>query len=183
MQEALIVYGLSPLGLLFIPEPHAMEMAGYYRALTTAKTWGDFRERVTEKIYEKYLPHSVHNQGPLRPKNIDLKPFYIPDETPFTPNDVFYIDLPPGYPEIEMTAWMPVEIQEKYGRRFKYYAMDMNVPGGYALELDESKLKEILEILEKEGYECRRDDELILAATTCDFDSEDYEDPYEEGED
>ena len=169
MRQETIIYGESPIGLLFIPEKIAHEMANYYRALVTAKTWGEFREMITEDIYEKYLPHSIHYKGPSRPKSIDLQPFYIPDETPFTPNDVFSIDNPPGHPEIEMTLWIPKEIQEKNARRFRYNAMDMNVPSGEALELDKSKLGEILKIMKNEGYDCQRDDELILAATTCDF--------------
>jgi hypothetical protein len=180
MKNETIIYGDSPLGLLFIPEARVLEMANYYRALVTAKNWGEFREMVTKAIYEKYLPGSVHYHGPYKTENIDIMQYYIPDETPFTPNDVFTYDNPPGHPEIEMTAWMPDEIQEKFARRFKYYAMDGNAPGGEALELDKTKLDKILQIMEKEGFDCRRDDELITAATTCDFNPDDYDNPYEE---
>jgi hypothetical protein len=31
-------------------------------------------------------------------------------------------------PEIEMTAWVPEEIQEKFGKHTRYYASDGNVP-------------------------------------------------------
>jgi hypothetical protein len=78
-----------------------------------------------------------------------------------------------------MAAWMPDEVQGKFGRRFKYTAMDMNVPDGEGLALDESKTDEIVEALEIYGFHCRRDDELILGATTSDYDPDEFDDPEE----
>lgn len=177
MKEKTIIYGFSPLGLLFIPESRAKELADFYNTLVTAKTWGEFREMVSKEIYEFYLPESMHYQGPSDANVEDLEAFYIPDETPFTPNDIFTFDHLPGHPEIEMAKWIPVDIQEEFGRRFSYIAEDMNVPAGEALELDETQLDEIVEALEARGFKCRRDDELILAATTSDYDPEDFDDP------
>jgi len=176
MNEKTIVYGLSPLGLLFIPESRAKELANFFRALITAKTWGEFREMVSKEIYEYYLPESMHYQGPSDKSSQDLRPFYIPDEKPFNPNDIFSFDCLPGDPQIEMAQWIPGAIQKMFGRHFSYYAMDMNVPAGEALKLDESKLDEIVQALEERGFVCQRDDELILAATTSDFDPEEFDD-------
>ena len=47
--------------------------------------------------------------------------------------------------------------------------MDMNIPSGEALELDESKLDEIILALEAYGFETRRDDALVLAALGMDI--------------
>ena len=47
--------------------------------------------------------------------------------------------------------------------------MDMNIPSGEALELDESKLDEIILALEAYGFEPRRDDALVLAALGMDI--------------
>jgi len=179
MDEKSIVYGFSPIGLLFIPENRAKELANFYKALTTATTWGEFKEMVTKRIYEFYFPDSMHYDGPELEKVEDLESYYIQDETPFTPNDIFGYDNLPGQPEIEMSTWIPDEIQEKFGRRFRYLAMDMNVPGGEGLELDESRLDEIVKALEASGFECRRDDDLILAATTSDFDPDEFDWPEE----
>ena len=179
MKEKTIVYGLSPLGLLFLPGSRAKELADFYEALVTAKTWGEFRGMVSKDIYEFYLPESMHYQGPSDKSDQDLRPFYIPDETPFNPNDIFSFDHLPGHPQIEMAGWMPKEIREKFGRRFRYAAMDMKVPDGEGLELDESKMNEIVEALEERGFECRRDDTLVLAATTSDFDPDEFDDPIE----
>jgi hypothetical protein len=64
--------------------------------------------------------------------------------------------------------------RKKYGRKLRYYAMDMNVPDGDILVLDESKINEIVAELEEVGYECIRDDDLLMTATTLDFDPDDY---------
>jgi hypothetical protein len=132
---------------------------------------------VSKEIYEFYLLESMHFEEPSDRSIEDLEPFYIPDETPFTPNDIFTYDHLPGNPQIEMAQWIPIAIQEEFGRRFSYVAMDMNIPAGEALELDETKVNEIFQALTERGFNCRRDDELILAATTSDFDPEDFGDP------
>ncbi len=175
MEEKSMVYGGSSLGLLFIPERRAVELKNCYKALGEARTWEEFRRMVSKAIYEFYLPESIHYHSSGESSVEDLTPFYIPDETPFTPKDIFADDHLPGHPEIEMADWMPEDIQNKFGRRVKYNAMDMNVPSGDVLELDESRMEEIVEALESFGFDCRRDDELIIAATIIDFDPEDYD--------
>jgi len=80
----------------------------------------------------------------------------------------------PANPEIEMTEWMPMEIQEKFGQKMRYYAMDMNVPDAEILVLEEEQMDEIAAELEKHGYVCKRDDDLLMAGTTLDFDPDDY---------
>lgn len=73
-----------------------------------------------------------------------------------------------------MSEWMPEEIQAKFGRKMGYSAMDMNVPGGSILVLKEKQMDKIVAELEKLGYVCRRDDDLLMAGTTLDFDPDDY---------
>lgn len=176
-----IIYGITPLGLLFIPESRAKALAEGNQALLSAKTWGEFKKRVSADLYAYYLANSAYYQGPANPSPQEVEDYDLPGETPFTPNDVVMVDELLAHPEIEMSEWMPAEIQQKYGRRMPYYAMDMNVPGGDMLVLDEAKIDEIAAALENLGYICRRDDELLIAATTLDFNPEDYPD-VEEGE-
>lgn len=170
------------MGLLFMPEARAQELAQGTKALTTAKTWGEFRRAVTKGIYEFYLPHSSHYRGPTYPAEDTINRYYLPDDTPFTPNDVVLEDVFPAYPEIEMSEWIPVDIQKEFGRTMKYYAMDMNVPHGDVLELDEDRMDDIVRALEAKGYRCRRDDALIEAATVIDFDPDEYPEMPEEDE-
>jgi hypothetical protein len=73
-----------------------------------------------------------------------------------------------------MSEWMPAEIQEKYGTKMRYAAMDMNVPGGDILVLEEKQMDVIVAELEKLGFVCRRDDDLLMAGTTLDFDPDEY---------
>lgn len=174
MTEKNIIYSITPLGLLFIPECRAKALAESNQALLCAKTWGEFKKRVSEDLYAYYLVNSAYYQGPANPSPQEIEDYDLPGETPFTPNDVVMYDELPAHPEIEMSEWMPAEIQQKYGRKMPYYAMDMNVPGGDVLVLDEEKIDEIAVALEELGYACRRDDDLLIAATTLDFDAEDY---------
>ena len=176
MQEKTLIYGNSIYGLLFIPESRANELANSNKALLTAKTWGEFKSLVSQEMYEFYLPNSDYYQGPSEPEDGNYEPYDIPPETPFTPNDVVLYDVLPANPEIEMSEWMPEEIQAKYGEKRRYYAMDMNVPEGEILVLEEKQMDEIVAELEKLGYECKRNDELLMAGTTLDFDPDDY--PY-----
>lgn len=174
MQVSQIMYGITNLGLLFVPVARAHELADANRALLTAKTWGEFKSLVSKNLYEFYLTRSELYEGPEEPEDGDFTPFDLPAETLFTPNDVFYADERPAYPEIEMTEWMPEEIQEKYGRKLRYSSMDMNVPSGEILVLKENQMDAIVAELEKLGFVCKRDDVLLMAATTLDFDPDDY---------
>ena len=174
MQEKTIIYGITNLGLLFVPESRAKELAESNKALLTAKTWGEFKALVSQEMYEFYLVNSAFYEGPDEPEDGDYSPYDIPPETPFTPNDVLTYEELPANPEIEMTEWMPEEIQEKFGKKMRYYAMDMNVPRGEILVLEEKQMDEIVAELEKLGYICQRDDDLLMAGTTLDFDPDDY---------
>jgi len=174
MQEKTLVYGITNLGLLFEPESRAKELADGNRALLTAKTWGEFKSLVSKEIYEFYLVNSSYYEGPDEAEDGDYTPYDIPPETPFTPNDVVTYDAVPGYPEIEMSEWMPEEIQEKFGTKMRYAAMDMNVPDGDILVLKEKQMDKIVTELEKLGYTCKRDDDLLMAGTTLDFDPDEY---------
>jgi len=174
MQEKTIIYGITVFGLLFVPESRAEELADGNNALLAAKTWGEFKSLVSKELYEFYLPNSDYYQGPNEPEDGDFTPYDIAPERPFTPNDVVTYDALPANPEIEMTEWMPEEIQEKFGQKMRYYAMDMNVPDGDILVLEEEQMDEIAAVLEKVGYVCKRDDDLLNAGITLDFDPDDY---------
>ncbi len=176
MEEKKIVYGITNLGLLFVPESRAKELAESNKALLTAKTWGEFKELVSQEMYEFYLVNSAHYEGPGEPKDGDYTPYDIAPETPFTPNDVVTYDALPAYPEIEMSEWMPEDVQAKFGRKTRYSAMDINVPEGVILVLKEKQMDQIVAALEKLGYECRRDDDLLMTGTTLDFNPDDYPD-------
>ena len=174
MHEINIIYGITNLGLLFLPAAMATELAAANQALLTAKTWGEFKTLVSKSIYEFYLTRSEFFEGPKEPDDGDFSQYDLPPETPFTPNDVFYEDERPAYPEMEMAEWMPLEIQGEFGRKMQYSAMDANAPAGEILILDEERMPVIVAALEHAGFTCFRDDELLMAAATLDFDPDDY---------
>ena len=187
MAETEIVYGITNSGLILMPEQRAAELAQVYDALMTALTWGEFKELLPdERYYQKYLLFSEQYSGPRNVFGEALRPHYLPDEAPFRPGDVFNVEdhaCKPGFPEIEMSGWVPAEIQQQYGQTYRYHAMDANVPAGLVLELDENRVDEIIQALEEKGYHCRQDDDLIDAACGSDFDpSVDWDNEDQEGE-
>ena len=184
MNENNVIYGDTCIGLILVLEPRLQEVLTAFQALVTSNTWGDFRSSVSKEMYETYLVRSNHYHGPYGDRGEDLTPHYFPDDTPFNPNDVFDVYNPESFyhPEIEMTSWVPEEIQEKYGRHTRYHAMDMNVPRGKVLEFDIERMDEIIAALEEQGYSCRSDEEQLAVSLGPAFNFDDYTDRPEEEE-
>jgi hypothetical protein len=167
MENKNIVFGKTNLGLILILEPRLQEVLNSYQALETSKTWGEFRELVSARMYEAFVTRSGH---------YDEKEGQPAENTPFTPNDVFDVNSPDFifHPEIEMSTWVPADIQETFGKQTSYYAMDGNVPGGNILVLDEERMEDIIAALESQGYSCNRNDEQVSTVFGPDFNPDDY---------
>jgi len=178
MDKTEVVYGTTDTGLILIPEKRAKELASVIDALTTAEIWGEFKSKLPSiSYYQRYLQLSQYYQGPKNISGEELQPYYLSDETPFTLNDVLNPENEeshPGSPDMEMSSWIPQEIQTKFGRRSCYYAMDGNVPGGEVLELDNKRTEEIIHAMEEMGYHCRMDDALIENAYGSSFNPDEY---------
>jgi len=167
MENRIVIYGQTAIGLIFIPEARLKAVLKDYEALEIAKTWGELREMVSPEMFAVFQKHAGYSDATLK------------DDLPLNPNEVFYYESPEAlmHPEIEMSEWVPKEIQEKYGQLSRYYAMDGNVPKGQILNLDEDRMVEIVAALEEHGYVCRRDDDQVDAYFQPAFDPFEFPDP------
>jgi len=167
MENKTVVYSQTAIGLIFILESRLQAVLKDYEALEIAKTWGELREMVSSEMFAVFQKHAGYSDATLK------------DEFPLNPNEVFYYESPEAlmYPEIEMSEWVPKEIQEKYGQLSRYNAMDGNVPRGQILNLDEDRMVEIVAALEEHGYTCRRDDDQVDFYFQPAFDPNEFPDP------
>ena len=165
MDTKKIIYGFTPEGLIFILEARAEELASLNSLLNSAdETWGELRKSLPKELYEAVLRMSDQYEGPWRVEDGDLSSFYLSDDTIYTEEDVFNFQgsgISPGHPEIEMSQWIPLDIQDKYGKTGRYYRMDGSAPKGNILDFEKDKLDKIIQMFEVEGYHCRRDNELV----------------------
>lgn len=65
----------------------------------------------------------------------------------------------PGWPAQEMLAWVPADVQRRYGE-----VIDTVLSGEY-LAFREADLPAIAADLDERGYRCRRDDSLVSRAS------------------
>lgn len=179
MTDDKIVYG-HPFGtLIMIPEKTAKDVRQVFTALKTARTWGEFQLMMpTREFFERYLKNSSHYRGPTETvKGQDLSKYYITASKPFSPNDVLNLEDwedVPYHAEIEMSAWVPQQIQGEFGSKTHYYAMDMDVPPGEVLMIEQDQTEAVIQKMGELGYTCVEDQELVADACTFDLNPEDY---------
>lgn len=143
--QADVVYGeaRSSRGLVFIPKAWAQDLAATYHAVASS-TWGDLKAKASPELLEEVLEMMDLEEAPADELSFDL------DDIPAV-NDGDW----PDWPEQMMLRWIPREVLDEYGR---YESSMLNGPFGV---LDESREDEIVAALERLGYFCVRDDELI----------------------
>ncbi len=185
MEDKDLVYGLLVGALTFMAESRAKYCAAIFTALMSAKTWGEFKNMVPREVYDKYTSLSFYYKGPKGEQPEDIEKYYFPDDRRFNPNDVYtydYIEAQPAFPAIEMSEWVPQDIQDKYGKLSHYYMCNGNFPDGDELKLDVNHMDEIVSAMQAHGYNCRRDDNLIESVIGMTFNPDDYMEDDEEEE-
>ena len=98
-----IIYGITNLGLLFVPESRAKELAEWQQSPVDCTKPGARKSLVSTELYIFYLTKSSYYDGPYEPEDGDYTPYDIAPETPFTPNDVLTYEELPANPGIEMS--------------------------------------------------------------------------------
>lgn len=176
-----LVYGPSSCGegLVFIQKDIANKLVTIHSALESAKTWGEFRASVGPRIHQSVLERGQFDgcysfeslQRELRRKHPELSGeevlrayWDLPagdrlplDEDPF---EIYSIDGVadgdwPDWPEQLMLGWIPRDVLDEYGH------CESSVLNGPFAVLDASREDEIVAALNRRGYVCVRDDELI----------------------
>jgi hypothetical protein len=146
-----LVYGLLDRGpngrsLVFIPEPEALRLANFHRAVRSSKTWGDFYDRVPASDLKELDEVWDECDGrPERSEKFDCE------------RVVGDGDWPP-WPEQEMMQWLPREVWLRYAKK------ETSVINGHYITIDPAHEREIIAELESFGFVCRRNNRLVKTA-------------------
>jgi hypothetical protein len=175
-----LVYGAVTDYLVFIPRERALELTAVREALESAKTWGEFRRRISPEDYEHALSWYedllsfeafCQEEGLDHPSRRDEAWAQYTQLSigvrPPVDEDAFKIDhIPPYYdgdypewPAASMYAWVPKQIQETLGRMH-----DTRLNGEF-LTFDPGREHEVVAAFEAAGYVCVRDDRLTRRAS------------------
>jgi hypothetical protein len=164
--DAPLVYGEAGEGLVFMPKPEADELAALRKALQSSTTWGELRNSVSEERWQgireaiervvEDIPDEYREEGGIYALDLD------------NPGDAaFDYDTIPGHadgdwpewPAQQMLEWMPSEIVLHLGE-----VADSMFNGEY-LVLPLKNESAIVEALEAAGWACKRNDDLVQAAS------------------
>jgi hypothetical protein len=135
--------------LVFIPEADAVRLAAIHRAIATAVTWGDFFDAVPSDELDTVYDRVIDEDGEHLP---DRSAKFDPDLLGVCEGDY------PDWPEQQMLDWLPAHICREFGR------VESSALNGAFLSLDVRRAPEILAALERAGFECRLDEELVRRA-------------------
>lgn len=151
-QNRSLVYGIVNQGLVLMSEEKARELAALHDALRTAQTWNEFKERVSSERYRDVLERLDEND----PEEDDIVFEPQPDEK-FDREAIFgYADGDwPEWPAQEMLAWVPEDIQARFG---KCISSTLN---GEFLFIEPASIPDVVAALEAQGYMCREDQALV----------------------
>jgi hypothetical protein len=138
------------LEVVMIPQQEAESLAQLHRALNRAATWGEFKRLAPREHYEDAVSRWMDSNDEEEPAS----------DQPFDPHDIPGRDDGdwPAWPAQDMLAWVPEEVQARFGRSHA------SVLNGAWLSLTGEAIDEIVASMERLGYRCRRDDELIARA-------------------
>jgi hypothetical protein len=137
------------VALIFIPEADAVRLAAIHRGIATAETWGDFFDAIPPEELD-----TVHDRILDQDERLpDRSAKFDPDLLGVCEGDY------PEWPEQKMLDWIPAHVCREFGRT------EPSVLNGPFLSLDVRRTPEILAALERAGFECRLDEELVGRAS------------------
>lgn len=125
-----------------------MELADIHDAIQTSSTWTDLRERISDRAYTDLLAHLDDEQRPAEGDTFDSE-----EIVPYLEGDW------PAWPAQRMLDWVPARIRREFGHAAA------SAISGDSLVLPADRQDEIVAAFAREGFRCRRDDELVRRAT------------------
>lgn len=153
-----IAYGtLDNETAVFMPLRYA-EPLGELRSALSSSTWGELRAQVTEAAMSRMLARWGNNEERLA----DGLPLDAPgDEEPLSPQELWgHTDGDwPDWPAQRMLDWVPTDIAERFGQQVS------SVLNGEFLKIPASQTEPMARALQTHGFQCERDDDLVLLAS------------------
>lgn len=158
-----LVYGDVQDGLVFIDEGEAHDLVQLHRALGRARTWGEFRAQAPSHWYEDAVER-------LRDRMLDETEDdeYDSHEEPTVEKKFEAEEIPghvdgdwPGFPHVSMGSWVPDEVQDRFGSMTHSWGLDAI----YWIVLAPEHEEEIVSAMQRHGYDCVRDEDLVWEAS------------------
>ena len=156
-----LVYSEIQDGLVFIDEGEAHDLVQLHRALGKARTWGEFKAQAPSHWYEDAVER-------LKEQMLDEMEDARDDdyEEPAAEKGFDAEDIPghadgdwPDWPQGNMERWVPDEVQDRFG------SMKPTAISGDFLQLSPEHEDEIVSAMQRHGYDCVRDDDLVWEAS------------------
>jgi len=143
-----VTYGFHAGRLFFIPKLRVIELLKILTALR-AKTWKEFKQRIPKALFRI-----------MTEMKTDYDESWPDDDQPFNVEEVPCRNVSAslrgwGYDIEEMVQWMPEGVKNRFGR------VTVTVHDGCFLELDHEKSRGIIAMLNKCGYRCKKDSNVI----------------------
>ncbi|MBX6763669.1 MAG: hypothetical protein K6T51_02450 [Rubrobacteraceae bacterium] len=151
---------------MFLEKNYARDIATFRRALSEARTWGELRSMVSAERYEETVDKWIESKIDNIMSENDLEDEEGIEVDPPKPDDAFdpdeisaYADSywPEWAPDM-MSDWLGHEIIERYG-----FLVETILDTSYPVIAHENE-KQVVSLLEKQGYSCIRDDDLVWDA-------------------
>ena len=160
-----LVYGDGGEGLVFLEREYAVDIRDFRSALYKAATWGELKTMVSEERYEETVDAWVQSQidrllseGELEDDEPEVLP-PGPDDA-FDPEEIWGYadgDWPEFAPRV-MGTWVDKVVIREYGH-YVFPTLNAEYP-----MIAPDPAQEVVSLLEKRGYTCIRDDDLVWAA-------------------
>ena len=135
--------------LVFIPQRQARRLAAIHNAISEATTWKSFCDRMPlDDLCDVVSELRGDRKLPATTDDFDRR--WLPG--PYHDGDW------PGWPEQLMENWLPRRICAEYGKR------EGTRLNGWFLILDVTRADEIVQALERKGFQLRHDPRLVRRA-------------------
>ena len=151
MSDKTLVCGVfADAYIVMLEQDKARELEQVWRALDTAKTWGEARD-IMPKDYFNVLWHNLSEDSEDEDKPLPAMSDAFDREAVSGHADGDW----PDWPAADMLDWVPEDIQGRYGQQ-----ASTRLNGDF-LEIAPEHLEAVMSELSALGYLCVRDDELI----------------------
>jgi hypothetical protein len=165
-----LVYGILQDNVVIAPKTHAIQFAAITDAIPRSRTWSDFIRLTSQETYEEVMyriletleyeqlfPHFLMGESLSN---------YVPGLELPQPDDLFSVDLLPGFEdreffprfEEEILSWLPEEIFQEMG---KVEELENDT---FRYRIDPESIHLVIQSLESLGFSMEENASLILKA-------------------
>lgn len=165
-----LVYGIIQDNVVIASKEQAIQYASILDALPRSQTWADFIRLTSQETYEEIMFRILENleYDQLFPHFLmgENLSNYVPGLELPQPNDLFSVELLPGYEdgdffprfEEEILSWLPEEIFQEMGK------VEELENDAFRYRIDPESIHLVIQSLESLGFSLEENAPLILKA-------------------